>query len=80
MKDIDLGDEWARQKEATGYTDMELMSFLGTQLNPMQTGPNPAGDLFSWGIRNYKTNAEYSNMDNDGTTNIYGQMASQYLS
>ena len=80
MKDIDLGEEWEIQKEATGYTDMELMSFLGTQLNPAQTGSNPAGDLFSWGIRNYKTNAEYSNMDNDGTTNIYGQMASQYLS
>ena len=80
MKDIDLGEEWEIQKEATGYNDMELMSFLGTQLNPMQTGSNPAGDLFSWGIRNYKTNAGYSNMDNDGTTNIYGQMASQYLS
>ena len=65
MKDINLGEDWEAQKEATGYNDMELMSFLGTQINPAQSGPNPAGDLFSWGIRNNKTN--------------YAQMANQFV-
>ena len=56
MKDIDLGDEWARQKEATGMSDSELMNYLISFINPAQSGPNPAGELFSWGIRNNKTN------------------------
>ena len=56
MKDINLGDEWARQKEATGMSDSELMNYLISFVNPAQSGPNPAGELFSWGIRNNKTN------------------------
>ena len=55
MKDINLGDEWARQKEATGMSDNELMNYLISFVNPAQSGPNPSGDLFSWGIRNGKS-------------------------
>ena len=55
MKDINLGDEWARQKEATGMSDNELMNYLISFVNPAQSGPNPSVDLFSWGVRNGKS-------------------------
>ena len=32
------------------------MNYLISFINPAQSGPNPAGELFSWGIRNNKTN------------------------
>tara|TARA_R100001510_G_scaffold4771_1_gene3735 strand:+ start:229 stop:3327 length:3099 start_codon:yes stop_codon:yes gene_type:complete len=55
MKDINLGEEWERQKAATGLSDNELMYSLVGSVNPANPGSNSTGALISWAIRNGKT-------------------------